>query len=131
MPTDVTRRGFLENALLGAGVAAALPVVFQPAAAAQKAAAAAPHPLDPLTADEIEAATTILEESGVLGRGFRFISTSLLEPAKAEMQAWKPGQPLARLAQVVLLDRESGLGFEAIVDLGKRAVAGFKKLPAG
>jgi len=128
---SVSRRGFLENALLGGGALAALPVVFQPAAAAQRAAAAVPHPLDPLTADEIEAATAILDEAGVLGRGFRFISTSLLEPAKTEMQAWKPGQPLARLAQVVLLDRESGLGFEAIVDLGKHAVSGFKKLPAG
>lgn len=128
--SPVSRRGFLENALLAAGVAAALPLVLQRHTTAADPPVAA-HPLDPLTADEIETVSTILDAAGVLGPGFRFISTSLLEPAKDTLQAWKPGQPLARMAQAVLLDRDSGLAFEAVVDLTKHSVAGFTKLPAG
>ena len=129
--SGVSRRGFFEFALVGAGVAVALPVVVQRAANAQPAPAAPPHPLDPLTADEIEAASNVLDKAGLLGPGFRFISTSLLEPAKSDLAAWKPGQPLARKALVVLLDRESGLAFEAVVDLNAAAVAEFVALPAG
>lgn len=125
---SVTRRGFLENALLGAGVAAAFPVVFQPPAAGQPVAAA--HPLDPLTGEEIEAASNILDKAGLLGPGFRFVSTSLLEPAKDDLARW-PQMELPRLAQAVLLDRESGLGFEAVVDLTKQTALGFKKLAVG
>jgi primary-amine oxidase len=127
---SVSRRGFFERTLLGAGVAATMPLVLQRRAAALAQAAAPPHPLDPLSAAEIEAATKVLNDAGILGRGFCFVSTSLLEPPKEKLQA-AGDAALARQAQVVLLDRESGLGFEAIVDLDKQQVASLKKLPAG
>ena len=41
------------------------------------------HPLDPLTADEIRQAATILRRERTIGDGYRFASIELREPAKA------------------------------------------------
>lgn len=128
---NVSRRGFFEFALVGAGVTAALPAMLERTALAQAQPEGAPHPLDPLSPEEIEAASDVLDKAGLLGVGVRFISTSLLEPSKAELAAWKPEQPILRKALIVLLDSESGRAMEAVVDLNAAAVTGFQRLAAG
>jgi Cu2+-containing amine oxidase len=50
----------------------------------------AAHPLDPLTAGEIDAAVAILKTAGKLPEGAFFPILVLREPPKAEVLAWKP-----------------------------------------
>ena len=54
------------------------------------------HPLAPLTADEVAAASTILTEARGLGPSSRFVFVALHEPPKAQVLAWSPGTALPR-----------------------------------
>jgi primary-amine oxidase len=78
------------------------------------AVATAVHPLDPLGSDEIDRAVEAIRKERP-GR-VRFVTVSLLEPEKAELAAW-PEQPLRRLAEVVALQPDAELAFEAAVDV--------------
>src|SRR5262245_28524361 len=131
---SLSRRGFLETSLLAAG-AGALPRLFERRAEAAepkaKPASAPRHPLDPLSASEIEQAVKILREAKKLGESYRFVSITLDEPAKQVVLAHKPGQPLPRRAFLVLLDNATGAGYETVVDLAARTVARFDALPKG
>ncbi|MET0830202.1 MAG: hypothetical protein ABWY26_11810, partial [Microbacterium sp.] len=49
------------------------------------------HPLDPLTAEEIDAARAILVEAGLLGETVRVPMLLPHEPEKDELAAWTPG----------------------------------------
>jgi primary-amine oxidase len=80
------------------------------------------HPLDPLTADELRASRAVLESSGVLRPATRFALVQLLEPAKADVLAWAPGDPIDRRVFSVLLDTESGEVTEVVVSLGDERV---------
>ena len=80
------------------------------------------HPLDPLTADEIRQAATILRRERKIGDGWRFASIELREPAKAvlpELEAvgQGAGQEGGREAIVVCWDRADGQGCRATVSL--------------
>lgn len=86
------------------------------------------HPLDPLTLDEMRAATATVRRECALGPQHRFPLTRLEEPTKAELRAWAAGAKLKRLAFVLVLDRETGKAFEALVDLGAGAVVTTKPL---
>jgi primary-amine oxidase len=90
--------------------------------------ALAGHPLDPLTAAEITAATAVVRlDDGFRerGDGCRFITVQLQEPSKDAVLAWEGGGPRpAREAEVVLFDRRSAETVEAVVDLGAVAVTG-------
>ena len=61
-------------------------------AAVHDAAASRSHPLDPLTAAEVEAAARAVTAAG-LGPLARFVYISLYEPAKAEVIAFEAGGP--------------------------------------
>lgn len=88
-----------------------------------------PHPLDPLSADEFRRVAAILRrDAGVTDR-FRFTSIELKEPAKAYVKAWTPGDPIARSALTVLLDRSENETFEATVDLRADKVVSFEHIP--
>lgn len=88
-----------------------------------------PHPLDPLSADEFRRVAAILRrDAGVTDR-FRFTSIELKEPAKAYVKSWAPGDPIARSALAVLLDRSENETFEATVDLGADKVVSFEHIP--
>lgn len=82
------------------------------------------HPLDPLTADEINQATRLLQESGKLNASCRFPAVMLHEPSKQAVLGWHPGDPLARQAEALVLDVEHAKLFQAVVDLqGGRVVS--------
>ena len=51
-----------------------------------------PHPLDPLTADEIRRAAAIVRHDREVGDGWRFASIELKEPAKADLPALENGR---------------------------------------
>ena len=88
----------------------------------------AAHPLDPLSAEEITRAASILRSGPAAAPSFRFVAINLREPDK---QLLKSGSPLPRTADSVLIDRASGTAYEAIVDLTAGTVASFQALPAG
>src|SRR5437763_15608032 len=84
----------------------------------------APHPLDPLTSDEVNSAVEIVKVARDLGHGVWFVLVVLTEPAKAAVRAFDAGTDtrLDREARVVVLDRVDGSLSEAIVGLRDNTV---------
>jgi primary-amine oxidase len=79
----------------------------------------AAHPLDPLTADEIRIAAQVIKaDTRLASAALPFIIVD--DPAKADVLAWKPGQPIARRARVVATTN-TGV-FEVVVDLAARTL---------
>jgi primary-amine oxidase len=82
-----------------------------------------PHPLDPLTADEIRRAAAIVRHDQKVGDGWRFASIELKEPAKTDLPALENGRLPAdgrlagREALVVCWNRADGQAYRATVSL--------------
>jgi primary-amine oxidase len=132
----VSRRSFLGASTATAAVWTAGRFAVARAAAAETGdrSAAAPratHPLDPLTPDEIQAAVEIVRREKRLGESWRFVTVALAEPSRPEMVAYRPGQPLARRALVLVMDVASGKAFEATIDLGESRVSRYEPLAEG
>ncbi|MBR1217710.1 primary-amine oxidase [Bradyrhizobium sp. U87765 SZCCT0131] len=87
------------------------------------------HPLDPLSLQEIELATSLLTASQKLGPETRFAMVHLAEPTKAELAAHAGGAALARRAFLLVLDARTGAAHEAVVDLTAGAVSQWARLP--
>ena len=87
------------------------------------------HPLDPLSAAEIERAAEIVRTERGLGPRTRFIFTMLHEPAKKVVLAHRPGDAVERAAFVVLVDCAAGKTYEAIVSLSQGRVEGWAHAP--
>ena len=75
------------------------------------------HPLDPLSATEFQTTAAILRREQGLTDSWRFASIELKEPAKADVKAWRPGDPVPRRSLSVLWDRQTNQTYEAVVDL--------------
>jgi primary-amine oxidase len=73
-----------------------------------------PHPLDPLTADEIGRVTELLRrERGVARPEWRIAAIGLQEPAKEVVRGHRPGDPVERLARAIVWDTRDGLAHVA------------------
>jgi primary-amine oxidase len=72
------------------------------------------RPLDPLTPDELTAAVALARTDPRFGREPRFAWVALAEPDKATLQA---GGTVPRRAEVVVVDRATGLTHDGVVDL--------------
>lgn len=92
---------------------------------------AARHPLDPLTAEEIDAARRILVDAGLLGETVRVPMLLPDEPTKDELAAWSPGDAFDRRVDVTLLDAATGAVTEAIVSVTRGVVVSEREHPAG
>ncbi|MHA6804063.1 primary-amine oxidase [Salinifilum ghardaiensis] len=92
---------------------------------------AAAHPLTPLRAEEIERATTAVKTTGELSDRVAFVSVTLVEPAKADVDHWEAGDPVPapRRARVVLRDRGRRKTVEATVAVESGAVEHLRVLP--
>ena len=91
------------------------------------AQAAEPHPLDPLSADEITRAIQVIAASGKVNRATRAAGLTLKEPDKAAVLAWQPGDPAHRQALAVLrIDSET---YEAVVDLDRNEINSWTHIP--
>ena len=93
---------------------------------AGRAPAAEPHPLSPLTAEEIRAAAKIFKGSGRFPRGAGFSLLALDEPPK-ELVLRKAAIP--RRAFAVIFDRAGNHTFEAIANLASGRVDSWKEIP--
>ncbi|MEU7488029.1 primary-amine oxidase [Streptomyces sp. NPDC042319] len=96
------------------------------------AAAEAPtevrHPLDPLTAHEIDTAREVLTASGRADDTTRFPLVLLDEPDRHTVAAHRPGDPVVRRLRVTLLEPATGAAAEALVDITARALVAYRPL---
>src|ERR1700735_2754974 len=75
------------------------------------------HPLDPLSSAEILRACEVLKATKKLGAELRFAMVHLHEPPKAEVLAYKTGEPMERAAFLMVFDAKTGATHEAVVNL--------------
>jgi primary-amine oxidase len=87
---------------------------------------AAPHPLDPLSAAEIDAARSALESAGRLTGPRRVVLLDVHEPPKTDVLA---GRATRREAFAVLFDARRDETAEAVVDLATRQVRSWRVIP--
>src|SRR5258705_7260584 len=87
------------------------------------------HPLDPLSAAEIERAWEIVRTERALGPRVRVIFIMLHEPAKKIVSAYRPGDSVERAAFVVLVDSVPGKTYEAVVSLSEGRVLSWEHVP--
>src|SRR4051812_20010298 len=69
-----------------------------------RAAQGPTHPLDALTASEIDRAVAILRDAKRVTDATRFPTITLLENPKSAVLAWRPGQKFDRRARVTFLE---------------------------
>lgn len=86
------------------------------------------HPLEPLTADEVQLAVTILRDAGKVTPTTRFISVSLKEPAKDVVRKHSGGS-IERRAFAVLFDNATNSCYEATVSLTERKLTAHTHIP--
>jgi primary-amine oxidase len=87
------------------------------------------HPLDPLSKQEIAAATQVLKSAGKITEQSRTPVFVLHEPAKEDVLSFRPGSKLQREAFVIVYERASNQTFEAVVDLTNNRLASWKEVP--
>ncbi len=87
------------------------------------------HPLDPLTAAEIENAVAILRVQRSLGQRVRFESIVLNEPPKDLVLGFEDGDTINREALIILFDNDTSATYEAIVSLNERTVSSWTHIP--
>jgi primary-amine oxidase len=89
----------------------------------------AQHPLEPLDEAEFRQTAAALRRDQSLEESWRFASIELLEPPKAEVKAWRPGDPIRRTAFAVLWNRADNQTFEGVVDLTDDSVVSWTHVP--
>jgi primary-amine oxidase len=87
------------------------------------------HPLDPLTADEITEAVTVLRKARALAADVLFVRVFLHEPPKDIVLGFREGDPIDRQAFAILRDRRARTTHEAVVSLGGRTVLSWREVP--
>jgi primary-amine oxidase len=106
----------------------ATPAPAAPTLPASTAAAAAPHPLDPLSGAEIETAAKIIRQAPQFPGSGMFSTIVLHEPPKSDVLAFKPGAGFTRQAFSIVLDRRANRTFEAVVDLRAGSVLSWNEV---
>ena len=96
---------------------------------AEHAAVGVRHLLDPLTAEEIEAASRILKRDRGLDASARFVYVTLREPAKDVVLGYRPGEAFERQAHVVLRERAERKTYEAVVSITSGDVRLWREVP--
>jgi len=92
--------------------------------------APSPHPLAPLAAAEIQAASAAVKSAKGLSGTARFVYVSLYEPAKREVMAFEEGGPVpARLARIVIRERAEHATYEAVVRLPDAELLSYQRVP--
>ena len=87
------------------------------------------HPLEPLSAEEVQQTVALLKSLGKVTPTTRFVSVSLKEPRKGLVHAPKPGRPILREAFVVLFDNATNTAHEAAVSLSTSELVSWKSIP--
>src|SRR5213596_2810117 len=75
------------------------------------------HPLEPLSAQEVQQAVGLLKSQGKVTPTMRFVSVSLKEPKKALVHGFNGKQDIPREAFAVLFDNAQNTCYEAALSL--------------
>jgi primary-amine oxidase len=89
------------------------------------------HPLEPLSAPEIQAAVRLLQAQPSFTRMTRIISIMLKEPAKAIVYAWPNGEVPERKAIAVLFNNAANAASTATLNLSSNEVVNIEAAPEG
>lgn len=73
------------------------------------------HPLDPLSAAELETVIAAAKSTWSLDHRHLFAMIQLEEPSKDYVLSWKPGQDLKRAARITVLDRSTAAVHEGVM----------------
>ena len=87
------------------------------------------HPLEPLTAQEVQLAVTLLRDHSKVTPTTRFVSVSLQESPKETVQQFTGRESIRREAFAVLFDNATNSCYEASVSLTDRKVLSWKHIP--
>ncbi len=87
------------------------------------------HPLDPLIADEIQQVAELVRAHSDLNPRILFEQIRLSEPGKSLVKNFKPGSVMTREAFVVVLDRDSGKVYEALVRMEPLEITRWNHIP--
>ena len=85
------------------------------------------HPLDPLSADELERAVSILRKVRGLTADHRFVYVGLKEGPKHEILTFKPGDSIDRRALAVIRDKARKVVIEAEVSIWHESVISWRE----
>src|SRR5438552_3832097 len=92
------------------------------AAGAEGARMTRVHPLEPLTADEIEAAVAAVRATGRVTEAARFSTITLDEPPKEAIAAFDRGETVERRVRLLIVPSPECAVVEAIVDMARGVV---------
>jgi primary-amine oxidase len=84
------------------------------------------HPLDALTVEEYWKTYNLLQSAGKLAEKTIFASVLLREPLKTQVLEWKPGKPMPRKVDAVLLT--DGKSYEAVIDVTANKIDSYSEL---
>ena len=87
------------------------------------------HPLEPLNAEEIALAVTLLRAAGKLSAHTRLSVVVLSEPPKDVVLGWEPGAWVPREVYAQVLDNADGQVYEAIVSLTEAVIKSWTHIP--
>jgi len=87
------------------------------------------HPLEPLTADEVQQTIDLLRQAEKVTPTTRFVSMTLVEPDKASVHAHNGAVELPRSAKAILFDNDTNSCFEAVVSLSQARVVSCRHVP--
>ncbi len=88
-----------------------------------------PHPLDPLSADEISKTVAIMRGDDQFKEKMRFVKIDLNEPSKEVVFNFKKGTPIDREAFLILLDNADGATYEGVVSISQESIKSFEHIP--
>lgn len=80
------------------------------------------HPLELLTADEIDTARIVLDSAGLVGPDVRFAYLGLEEPSKQELYGMADAASIDRRVRTFLLNVRTGVSIDALVNLTRSTV---------
>ncbi|MEO5814895.1 MAG: primary-amine oxidase [Gemmatimonadaceae bacterium] len=84
------------------------------------------HPLDPLDADEMRIAQTVLRANGLLSHGSRVTLLDVSEPPKVDVLG---GRAISRTAFAVIYDANRNATGEAVVDVSTQRLRSWRLVP--
>jgi primary-amine oxidase len=87
------------------------------------------HPLEPLTAEEVQSAVGLLKKAGKVTATTRFVSVYLKEPEKAFVHAFTGREAFPREACAVLFDNGSNTCFEAELSITGQKLLSWTPVP--
>ena len=126
-PRDPARTEAGRTTVAEATPAAAAARAAQPPPAVDADPARRPHPLEPLSAEEVHATAAAVRAHPGFADGSVFVSTSLREPPKPALsQHALTSRPPDRESTVVLYDRSQRQVVEAVVSHGDSSERGFR-----